>query len=354
METEVKQNILERVVEAVKEILSPQQDSAFTVQKDLNGKWRWVAAFSNNFKDRDGEIISEKAWDDYIERANSGLIPLPELWVGHIQGTKHGQADMIFGAGNFVVAVGHFDDTDLGRAALKYYQKNAAKTPLSHGFTFPSWGLKQGIYGVVNPFEITTLPPPLIPSNPFTEFEVENMKQISPEQKAALALVFGQEKAETIVSNREQQSEDIKAAGVAFKDFAEVPAETPADEAATVEVEAVKPMADVLVELMEAQGELLSVLTAQGKAIKAMQESVATKDAALATEKAASAAKLVDLEAQVNKLSAELALTPVRASEAAATEVTKEHADSITATLVADEEEFKNRYGVPMKRNGVS
>jgi hypothetical protein len=342
METEVKQNILERVVEAVKEILNPQQDSAFTVQKDLNGKWRWVAAFSNNFKDRDGEIISEKAWDDYIERANSGLIPLPELWVGHIQGTKHGQADMIFGAGNFVVAVGHFDDTDLGRAALKYYQKNAAKTPLSHGFTFPSWGLKQGIYGVVNPFEITTLPPPLIPSNPFTEFEVENMKQISPEQKAALAIVFGQEKAETIVSTREQQSEEIKAAGVAFKDFAEVPAETetPADEAATVEVEAVKPMADMLVDLLEAQGELLSVLAAQGKAIKALQESAATKEAAIATEKATSAAELVALKTQVEKLSAELSLTPVRASEAAATAVTEKQAAEILGQPAQESDPF--------------
>jgi hypothetical protein len=329
MQTEVRQNILERVVEAVKEILNPQPDSAFTVQKDLNGQWRWMASFTNNFKDRDGEIISEKALDGYIDRVNSGLTPMPELWLGHIEGTKHGQADMVFGVGSFVTAVGSFDGTPEAEKAIEFYKRNASKVALSHGFTFPSWGLKDGIYDVVNVFEISVLPAPLVASNPFTEFEVNNMKQISPEQQTALSLVFGKDKVDTIIESRRQQSEDIKAAGVAFKDFAEVPAETPVTEAATVEVEAVKPMADVLVDLMEAQGELLSLLSAQGKAIKAMQESVATKDTALATEKAASAAKLVALEAQVNKLSAELALTPVRASEAAATIVTEEKAAEI-------------------------
>jgi hypothetical protein len=343
METQVKQNILERVVEAVKDILNPQPDSAFTVQKDLNGNWRWMATFTNNFKDRDGEIISEKALDDYIERVNSGLIPLPELWLGHIEGTKHGQADMVFGVGSFVSAVGSFDNTPDALKAVDYYKKNASKVSLSHGFTFPSWGLKNGIYDVVNVFEISVLPAPLVASNPFTEFEVNNMKQISPEQQTALSLVFGKDKVDTIIESRRQQSEEIKAAGVAFKDFAEVPAtETPAVEtdAATVEIEAVKPMAELFADLMEAQGELLSVLTAQGKAINAMQETSATKDAALATEKAASAAKLVALETQVNKLSAELALTPVRASEAAVTVITDKQAAEILGQPAQESDPF--------------
>ncbi len=341
METEVKQNILERVVEAVKEILNPSPDGAFTVQKDLNGKWRWMATFTNNFKDRDGEIISEKALDDYIERVNSGLIPLPELWLGHIEGTKHGQADMVFGVGSFVSAVGSFDDTPDAQKAVDFYKKNASKVSLSHGFTFPSWGLKNGIYDVVNVFEISVLPAPLVASNPFTEFEVNNMKQISPEQQTALSLVFGKDKVDTIIESRRQQSEEIKAAGVAFKDFAEVPAtETEADKPETVEVDAVKPMADLVSDLIEAQGELLSVLTAQGKAIKAMQESVATKEAATVTEKAALAAEVATLKAQVEKLTAELALTPVRASEAKATQVTEDQAKSILGQPAQERDTF--------------
>jgi hypothetical protein len=341
METEVKQNILERVVEAVKDILNPQSDGAFTVQKDLNGKWRWMATFTNNFKDRDGEIISEKALDDYIERVNSGLIPLPELWLGHIEGTKHGQSDMVFGVGSFVTAVGSFDDTPDAVKAIDFYKKNASKVSLSHGFTFPSWGLKNGIYDVVNVFEISVLPAPLVASNPFTEFEVNNMKQISPEQQTALSLVFGKDKVDTIIESRRQQSEEIKAAGVAFKDFAEVPAtETATDTPETVEVDAVKPMADLVSDLIEAQGELLSVLTAQGKAIKAMQESSATKEAATVTEKAALAAEVATLKAQVDKLTAELALTPVRASEAKATQVTAEKAAELIGQPAQETDSF--------------
>ncbi len=321
-------------------MLNPQSDSAFTVQKDLNGNWRWMATFTNNFKDRDGEIISEKALDDYIERVNSGLIPLPELWLGHIEGPKHGQADMVFGVGSFVTAVGSFDKTPDAEKAVDFYKKNAAKVSLSHGFTFPSWGLKNGIYDVVNVFEISVLPAPLVASNPFTEFEVNNMKQISPEQQTALSLVFGKEKVDAIIETRRQQSEEIKAAGVAFKDFAEVPAEAPAEEPSRAEAETVKPLADMLTDLIEAQGELLSVLTAQGKAIKAMQESVATKDAALVTEKDASAAKLVALEAQVEKLSAELALTPVRASESIATTITEKQAAEILGQPAQESDPF--------------
>lgn len=315
--------LFNRIWEKVKTALNPPQaDSAFTVQKDLNGEWRWVAAFTNNFKDRDGEIISEKALDGYLERVHMGLVPMPELWVGHVKESKHGAADMVFGAGNFVVAVGHFDDSEMGQDALKYYQKHAAKTPLSHGFTFPDWGLKQGIYGVANPFEITTLPPPLIPSNPFTDFEVENMKQITPEQKAALALVFGAEKVDAIVKSREQQSEEIKAAGIAFKDFVEIKEDAPAAPAP----DANKPMADLLTELIADMGELLTTVTAQGKALKAFQEAQTTKD--VETAKA-----LTNMVSITEKLAAELKLTPRAASSATETKLSDADAQAFKDQL---------------------
>jgi hypothetical protein len=313
-------NLFNRIWQRIQDVVNPpQEQSAFTVQKDLKGEWRWVASFTNNFKDRENEIISERALDGYLERVNAGFVPMPELWVGHIEETKHGKADMVFGAGNFVVAVGHFDDNEMGQAALKYYQKHANKTPLSHGFTFPEWGLKQGIYGVANPFEITTLPPPLIPSNPFTDFEVNNMKQITPEQKAALALVFGAEKADAIVKTREQQSEEIKAAGVAFKDFVELKEE---DATAAPAVDTVKPMGELISALIESQGELLSLLTAQGKALKAFQDAQTTKDAETAKQ-------LEAVNTLAEKLQAELKLTPRAASTANETKLSAKEAEEV-------------------------
>lgn len=343
--TEVEKNVFNRVWQRLANALNPQPDSAFAVQKDLNGQWRWIATFSNNFKDRDGEIISEKAWDGYLERIELGLVPMPELWVGHVDGTKHGKADMVFGTGSFVTAVGSFDDTPEAKHAIEYYRKEAAKIQLSHGFTFPSWGLKDGIYEVVNTFEISTLPAPLMASNPFTEFEVNAMKQISPETKVALSRVFGAEKTDALIQSRETQSEEIKAAGIAFKDFAEV-VEVPAvvveseAETETAPADDNKPVAELLSALIEDMGALLAVQAEQGKALKAIHETRVAEKAAQATKEGTLEAQIIALKGELASLRKELSLTPVRASESASTVIPAEKAADILGEPATDIDKF--------------
>lgn len=328
MSLKAEEGLFNRILDKVKAAINPPQpDGAFTVQKDLNGAWRWIATFSNNFMDREGEIISEKAWDNYLERVNTKLVPMPELWLGHIEGTKHGVADMVFGLGNFVTAVGHFDSPKIGKQSADYARKYAAQTSLSHGFTFPEWGLKDGVYDVANPFEVSILPPPLVASNPYTEFEVNNMKQITPEQEAASVLYFGKEKWEQIKANRLQQSEELKAAGRAFKDFVELNEEAPAE---TPPADALKPMGELIAELIESQGELLSVLTAQGKALKAYQDAQATKEADTAKVLAA-------VVSTTEKLAAELKLSPRAASSASETKLSADDAKEFKQQLEATE-----------------
>ena len=41
--------------------------NAIQIEKDANGDWRGVMWSSNNFKDRDGDIISESAHEEYVE-----------------------------------------------------------------------------------------------------------------------------------------------------------------------------------------------------------------------------------------------------------------------------------------------
>lgn len=313
MKTVNEDGLFVRLWERIKDAIIPQADGAFSVQKDLGGQYRWVATFSNNFIDRTKEIISEKAWDGYFARVNAKLVPMPDLRVGHIFESVHGVADMVFGTGNFITAIGHFEGTPDALKAIDYYRKNAAKCSLSHGFTYPDWAFKDGVYDVINTFEISVLPPPLVAANPFTEFEVTKMKQISPEQKAALALVFGAEKADAIVKSREAQSEEIKAAGVAFKDFVELKDDATATD--TPAPEGVKPLGELIAGLIESQGELLTVLTAQGKALKAFQDAQAAKDAE--TAKAMTA-----VVSATEKLQSELRLTPRAASTATETKLT--------------------------------
>ncbi len=316
--------LLDRMKDALPAFMKPQPDTAFTVYKDLKGQWRWVAAFTNNFYDRTKEIISEKALDDYLERVNAGLVPMPDLRVGHVPESVHGKADMIFGTGNFLTAVGHFDDTPDALKAIAYYSKNASKVSLSHGFTYPDWAFKDGVYKSINTFEVSTLPPPLVAANPFTEFEVENMKQITPEQKVALASVFGAEKADAIVKSREQQSEEIKAAGVAFKDFVELKEDAPVAE--TPAADTVKPLGELIVSLIESQGELLTLLSAQGKALKAFQ------DAQTSTNTEATKA-ITAVVSATEKLAAELKLTPRAASSASETKLSAKEAEEVKKQL---------------------
>jgi hypothetical protein len=204
---------------------------------------------------------------------------------------------------------------------------------LSHGFTYPAWAFKDGVYESINTFEISVLPPPLVAANPYTEFEVENMKQITPDQKVALATAFGPDVAEQIVKSREAQSEEIKAAGVAFKDFVEVtgadtPAEIPTEEAPAVDP--VKPLGELIASLIESQGELLTVLTAQGKALKAYQDAQATKDADTAKAIAAITSTNEKLQAHIN-------MSPRAASTAPETKLTVTEAEVLKQQAAAQE-----------------
>jgi hypothetical protein len=84
---------------------------ALCIVKQADGRMRWYARYSNNFKDRDGEIITEAAHKEYIDWAASGGV-YPELWLWHTPGTRFGQADWLDYASGFTHASGLVDDTD--------------------------------------------------------------------------------------------------------------------------------------------------------------------------------------------------------------------------------------------------
>lgn len=313
---------------------TPGLSGVFHVFKAADGQPRWVAAFSNNFQDRDEEIISEKAWDGYLARIEQKLVPMPQLWLGHIPGTEHGQADMVFGVGNFVVASGTFTTNETAKAALKYYQTAEGKNvPLSHGFTFPKWAFKDGVYDVVNTFEISTLPPPMMASNPFTEYEVFDMKQISPEQKAALEKVLGAH-AKTILDKYEQGSEEIKAAGVAYKAFTNADPE-PAPETQTEPA----PLAVLVGDLIEAQHMLTEMVR------KSMESATAEKARAINLE-----TRLHALEGNVQSLQAEQRLTPRAASGASETKLSEKDAEKAKADFPIEYDPAFPGMQVPLKR----
>jgi len=109
--------IIDAVVSAVKSLFKRdddgQESGGFTVYKDaLTGAWRWVAIFSNKYRDRDNppEIITDAAHKDFVDAVDKGEYPYPELWLWHVPGTKWGQADYVaYDDRGFAIASGTVD-----------------------------------------------------------------------------------------------------------------------------------------------------------------------------------------------------------------------------------------------------
>ncbi|MGB1286714.1 MAG: hypothetical protein ACPG7F_09300 [Aggregatilineales bacterium] len=220
-----KQNLLSRLGDTVK-ALNPFKKSPATSGFKVFENNRWLAWWTNNFEDREGEIFSEKAIERYIQRAETRIVPMPELWTYHIPGSRAGIADMVGGIGHFAIATGTFDDTPTGQATKAYYEKHAAR--MSHGYTYHPDDLRDGVYHDFNTFELSLLPPGA-EANSFTHFEEVKTMQLNAQQVAHLEKVLGKEEAARIVADTETQSKALEAMNVAYKDFTtpDDPAETP-------------------------------------------------------------------------------------------------------------------------------
>ncbi len=198
--------------------LSPEQNlvpmNGFKVLED----GRFIGWWTNNFKDREDEIISEFALSEFVNKANDGLILMPELWWMHIPGTKHGQVEKLYHIGHFVMAVGHFDSEDanlLVKDFKSWYAKQKNIT-MSHGFMYKPSMKQNGVYYHIRTYEISSLIAGR-EANPFTSFEVTKMAMISDTQRADLIKEFGESFAERIISQAETQGKALESQNVAFK-----------------------------------------------------------------------------------------------------------------------------------------
>jgi hypothetical protein len=100
----------EKAAEAVDD--QPQTKNSFMVYKEADGAYRWLAIYSNKFRDRDNppEIISEASHRNFAKQVNSGQLPYPELWLWHVEGSRWGEADFVgYDDNGFAVSTGTVD-----------------------------------------------------------------------------------------------------------------------------------------------------------------------------------------------------------------------------------------------------
>lgn len=280
---------------------SDDEHSAFKVAGN-----HFLCVWSNNFEDRDGEIFTAKAIDDFVTRVDMGIAPTPELWVWHVPGSRVGKADWVDRHGHFLMAMGTFDDTPHGQHARDYYQKHGGKKSLSHGFTYPADQFDGKHYGSFNTFEISLLPRGA-EANLFTSLEgVKAMaKVISETKKAELFAAFGEELGTRILASEDAKGKALDELGIASKDFTADPA-VAADTSAQALANADKAFKDLVPDLMEGSAEAVSAALEAVKAVKAQN------------------AEIADLRKELDLMRAELRLRP-RASQSQETEVEISH-----------------------------
>lgn len=301
-------------VDRLRDLLTPKpKDEAFSVFKGTDGAWHWHAVFTNNFEDREGEILTEKAHDNYITRVDMGLVPMPVLMGWHTPGTEHGEADMLWRSGHFVHAVGHFDDSPIAEKAIAFYRKHVGKIKMSHGFVAPEWAFDGKHYDDYNTIEITTLPP-YAAANPYTSFEeLKTMqKEMSDEKRRYLEGLAGKEAATKIIADSEQRGKALEELKVEYKDHAAVTPSQPAE----VKPETEKGLASVFSDIVTMQSEMFDVMQLQAKALKAKDETIA----ALKIEKDT---QVSDLQKAIDELRTIVNAPPSRASQSPRTTVTK-------------------------------
>ena len=77
------------------EHVEPQGD--LRVFKDAAGRYKWLAVYSNSFRDEDGvpEIISSKSQRDFVEKVDAGTYDYPDLLFWHNPKWKFGKATVV-------------------------------------------------------------------------------------------------------------------------------------------------------------------------------------------------------------------------------------------------------------------
>jgi hypothetical protein len=239
---------------------------ALCIVKQADGRLRWYARYSNNFKDRDGEIITEAAHKEYVAWAANGGV-YPELWLWHTPGTRIGQADWLDFADGFTHASGLVDTGRDPEAAVESLKAWGA-LGVSHGMLCSQQG---NLITKYRSFEISVLP--LERASVWTtSFDIagkETQMAFTPEKRTFLVSALGEDRVKALEANTDAAVGALKQLGVEYKSAEAVEA-VAAEEAS----EGFKTLAGQLSELTIMVKELAAAQVAQAAVVKELQKPI--------------------------------------------------------------------------------
>jgi len=212
-----------------------KEHSGLTAHKALDGR-TWLLTWTTNaFLDREGEIFTTKAINDYVARhAGDETKGRFDFW--HLPGTEFGTIMWQGVEGRFLIESGPFDNNEKGRKAEEFFLAHPNGHPeyapegwgTSHTYKYKQEDRKDGVYDWFEKTLTTVLPfsAAANPHNPKLEVRIVDKKQYE-----ALTGIWGEETAAQIVELSKQQTEAKEKDGVAFKSVegtVDDPAVTPA------------------------------------------------------------------------------------------------------------------------------
>ena len=119
-------------------------DKSTVAYKALDGKyqvyksgdqWRWLAVSSMAVRDKEAEVVTEKAYDDAIAYAQKNG-SYGELDLVHVDGTEIGDCDLMVRLGNRLIEGGVWRETALAKRVLKKVQTRPDEDGISLKFRF--------------------------------------------------------------------------------------------------------------------------------------------------------------------------------------------------------------------------
>lgn len=274
-----QKGLVDRMVDSLRkpetvDALMGKEESGFKAFAGADGKARWIGWYSNAFKDKDGEYFPTKAIDAYVARVDMGIVPYPELWIDHVPGSKAGKADWVGRIGLISVAVGTFDDTEIGRVAHQHYATERKARRMSHGFEYDARRKRDNAYWVFNTFEVSTLPIGR-EANPFTSFGGIKAMPIADWKEEDLKSILGDDLAKRVLDQTEAQSKALVNKNLAWKEFtdpvaanADIVVSQKAVDSASSDLKAFIP------DILETQTSILDDQTATIKMLKAQQDEI--------------------------------------------------------------------------------
>ena len=155
-----KDSIWKTAVEFVKQKFAKKEFKPMRIYKDADGQHRWVGVFTNNYLDKENDIISAEAHKEFATYLDANPQEAPQFWSWHTPGTARKERidlwDFDEKTGFFIVGGALTDkEAEQLEKAIEY---DKGLTGLSHGMYAMRGDSDPRVITKYRSFEISDLP----------------------------------------------------------------------------------------------------------------------------------------------------------------------------------------------------